>query len=58
MQKIFKIRGSPCTEDWPEVTMLSDYDKCKGEDFKPQPLSEKCPRLDDAGLELLEVCYY
>jgi len=44
LQKIFKIRGTPNLEDWPDVVNLPDYEKNKTDEIKPGPLSDKIPR--------------
>lgn len=37
---------------------LSDYDKTKHEEQKPGSLGEKLPRLDQDGLDLIEVNFF
>lgn len=54
LQRIFKMRGTPNLEDWPEVVNLSEYEKNKMDEIKAVPLGEKLPRLDHDGLDLLE----
>jgi len=41
LQKIFKIRGTPSKEEWPEVESLPEYDKTKIEEIKAANMAEK-----------------
>jgi cyclin-dependent kinase len=47
--------GTPNEQIWPGVTSLPDY-KDAFPNFSPQPLSNAVPRLNDAGLDLLNAC--
>lgn len=53
LDKIFKIRGTPTTEDWPDMTDLPLYEELP--QYETQDLSELVPDLPEDGLELLEM---
>ena len=53
LTKIFKIRGTPTTEEWPGIQDLAGY-KSDFPIFEKDDLSKHVPGLDQEGLELLE----
>jgi serine/threonine protein kinase len=54
LDKIFKVRGTPTDEEWPEMKELPLY-KADMPHYEATSLHEKVPRLDESGLELLEM---
>ena len=53
LDKIFKIRGTPADEVWPQMKELPLYKEDMPR-HETVPLSEVVPRLDEEGLDLLE----
>jgi len=53
LKKIFAMFGTPNEEEYPEVKDLKDWNKDKFEKKEPVPIHKICPRLDQAGLDLL-----
>lgn len=53
LDKIFKIRGTPTPEEWPEMTDLPLYEDGLP-NYEPQSLADLVPDLDEDGLDLLE----
>lgn len=53
LDKIFKIRGTPSSEDWPDMTDLPLYEDLP--QYEQQDISELVPDLPEDGLELLEL---
>jgi cyclin-dependent kinase len=54
LKKIFKLRGTPNEKTYPELIDLPEWTNNEFEVFKGEDLSKLCPKLDDAGLDLLE----
>lgn len=54
LKKIFKIRGTPNEKTYPEVKELPEWANNEFEVYKKEDLSKLCPKLDSAGLDLLE----
>ena len=50
--KIFRTLGTPDDVNWPQVSVLPDY-KSQFPKWKAKEWNEVCPKLDDAGLDLL-----
>ena len=55
LRKIFKVMGSPNLDEWPDAADYPDFSKFKYSISDPTDMQEHCPRLDDAGLDLLNV---
>jgi cyclin-dependent kinase len=53
LDKIFKVRGTPDQEDWPDMTELPLYEEGLPK-YDPQSLAEIVPDLDELGLDLLD----
>lgn len=55
LKKIFAMFGTPIEEEYPEVRDLKEWNKDKFEKKEAVPIHKICPRLDQAGLDLLSV---
>lgn len=53
LDKIFKIRGTPDTEVWTDMTELPLYEEGLP-NYEPQNLVDLVPDLDEQGLDLLD----
>lgn len=54
LKKIFSLFGTPNEEEYPEIKELKDWSKDKFERKSAVPLNKLVPRLDAAGLDLLD----
>jgi len=54
IKKIFSVMGTPNPEEYPDVKDLKEWAKDKFEPKEAVPLNKVCPRLDPAGLDLLQ----
>lgn len=54
MRKIFLKMGTPDEDVWPELNDYADFKKMSFDDTDQVSLSEMVPRLDEAGIDLLE----
>ena len=52
-----RILGTPGEETWPGVTQMRGFSQSFPE-WKPKDLSQYCPRLDEAGVDLLQVSIF
>ncbi|XP_043933539.1 cyclin-dependent kinase 17-like isoform X2 [Protopterus annectens] len=50
---IFKILGTPTEETWPAVFLNEEFKAYNFPRYKPEPLINNAPRLENDGLELL-----
>ena len=55
IKKIFAMFGTPKEDEYPDVKELKDWSKDKFEPKQAIPIKKICPRLDDSGLDLLQV---
>ena len=53
LDKIFKVRGTPDPDKWPEMTELPLYEEGLPQ-YESQSLADLIPVLDEEGLDLLE----
>jgi serine/threonine protein kinase len=53
--KIFKVVGTPTNESWPGHEDLPQWKNYEFEYYPPKNLSEVVPKLDELGLDLLNV---
>ncbi|MCJ1388851.1 hypothetical protein MMC18_001701 [Xylographa bjoerkii] len=54
IQSIFKTKGTPTTESWPEAARLPDWGKMRFYNYPPRPWSEVIPDSKQAARELVE----
>lgn len=53
LDKIFKMRGTPTNEEWPQMKELPLY-KPEIPQYPPQDLAQFIPELDEVGIDLME----
>ena len=53
-----RILGTPGEETWPGVTQMRGFSEWNFPEWKPKDLSQYCPRLDEAGVDLLQVSIF
>lgn len=58
LKKIFRIMGSPNLDVWEEAAELPDFNKFKYSVSEPKEMSEFVPRLDEGGMDLLNVSFF
>lgn len=55
LNRIFEILGTPNPKIWPGVDDLPHWNNYHFKEYKPQSLRKIVPKLDDLGIDLLEV---
>jgi cyclin-dependent kinase len=58
LKKIFKIRGTPNENHWPEAYKLPEWNSDNFENFPEDNLGKFVPKLDPEGLDLLTSMLY
>lgn len=54
MRKIFGVLGAPDESQWPELNEYSEFQNYQFDEVEPKTYSQICPRLDEAGVDLLQ----
>ncbi|MCJ1421291.1 hypothetical protein MMC32_007653 [Xylographa parallela] len=54
IQSIFKTKGTPTTESWPEAAQLPDWGKMRFHEYLPRPWIEVMPDTEQTARELVE----
>lgn len=54
LSRVLSIRGTPTTDQWPELGSLPDYGKICFDDKDPVPLSSLLPGVDPMAIDLLD----
>ncbi|MCJ1380946.1 hypothetical protein MMC17_004055 [Xylographa soralifera] len=54
IQSIFKTKGTPTTDSWPEAAQLPDWGKMRFYEYPPRPWEEVMPDTKQAARELVE----
>ncbi|MCJ1432291.1 hypothetical protein MMC27_001647 [Xylographa pallens] len=54
IQSIFKIKGTPTTESWPEAAQLPDWGKMRFYEYPRRPWGEVIPDIEQTARELVE----
>jgi len=50
---IFRTLGTPSEETWPEIMTNESFNSYKFDQWSPEPLVSRAPRLDPEGVDLL-----
>ncbi|PWA24833.1 hypothetical protein CCH79_00010216, partial [Gambusia affinis] len=50
---IFRLLGTPTEDSWPGISSIDEFRSYKFSKYKPQPLINHAPRLDNDGIDLL-----
>ena len=55
LNRIFEILGTPNSQSWPGVEELPHWENYQFKEYKKQDLRKIVPKLDELGIDLLEV---